>query len=138
MTTTPAPINPAAVPSVVVADALLTERAQSSAEFLAGIIAAGMLDTLARPAQLPMDLFPDVPAQIVTAIWNRALTVGYRAGHVVAKPRWTPDGLRRLQAALDAAGYEQMGRLADRSANTLRAGVHPADGETDGVRGDHW
>ncbi|MFJ5294517.1 hypothetical protein [Streptomyces sp. NPDC088348] len=132
--TTPTPA-PAAAADV---DQALTLRCTSSGQFLAGIMAAGMLDTLARPTQLPADLFPDVDQAVVTAIWNRALTVGYRAGQMVAQPRWTPENLHRLKDALAEVGYVHMGALADRSANTLRAGEHPADVEAGRVRGEHW
>jgi hypothetical protein len=74
---------------------------------------------------------------MVEAVWHAALSVGYRAGQMSVRPRWTPDALNRLRAALTDAGYEAMGNLAARSAS-IHPPRHPADDEpvdhTAGVR----
>jgi hypothetical protein len=139
MTTIPAPTNPAAdTTGTTDADQALAERAVSSGDFLAGILAAAMLDTLARPGQLPADLFPDIPEAHVQAVWQRALAVGYRAGKFAAAPRFNRDTLTRLQDQLAAAGYEAMAALAEHplQAVAVPAGEHPAD--TEHARGEHW
>jgi len=61
-------------------DAVLDARNAAAAVRLAGIIAAAELDTAGSPRRLPMDLFPGYPAEMVQAVWDRALVVGVRAG----------------------------------------------------------
>ncbi|MFE6126697.1 hypothetical protein ACFQ6Q_00270 [Streptomyces sp. NPDC056437] len=115
-------------------DQTLTDTCESSGAFLAGLIAAGMLDHVGTPKLLPTLLFPEFPnadPALIQAVWDRALPVGFRCGQLAAYPKWTPEGLDRMRQALREAGYEGMGRLAGRSANTIRprtqTGVHPAD-----------
>ncbi|MGW3403426.1 hypothetical protein [Streptomyces zhihengii] len=102
-------------------DGALTERCQNHGDYIAGLIAAGHLDTLGRPDKLPGDLFPDIEPWIVDAIWQRALTVGVWVGKALARPQWTPEALDRLRTALHEAGYQGM---AAKTART--AAVHPA------------
>ncbi|MFF8610820.1 hypothetical protein ACF06X_33480 [Streptomyces sp. NPDC015346] len=109
-------------------DQALAERCAASGEHLAGLLAHAMLDVAGQPEKLPALLFPDLDPQVVERVWNTALPVGFRLGRLVDRPRWTPDALRRLQTALDDAGYEAMGHLAARSARTLDP--HPADNNT--------
>jgi hypothetical protein len=110
------------------ADQALAERCQTSGDYLAGLLAKGMLDAVSRPAKLPELVFPDGDPALVRAVWEAALAVGYRAGKEAAHPTWTPDALRRLRAELDAAGFVAMGRMAGRSAS-LHPPRHPADDE---------
>ncbi|MEU9703080.1 hypothetical protein [Streptomyces sp. NPDC047981] len=117
-------------PDTPTVDQALATRAASSAEYLAGVLAAAMLDTVGQPEKLPSLLVPDLDPADVDRVWNLALTVGFRLGKLVANPNWTPEALRRLKAELHKAGYQAMGDLAGRSARTL--GSHPAD--TDPVR----
>ncbi|MFD7867989.1 hypothetical protein [Streptomyces sp. NPDC059783] len=109
-------------------DTALADRCQTSGDYLAGLIAHGMLATVSRPDRLPELLFPDTDPAVVRAVWETALAVGYRAGKEAARPTWTPDALARLRAELDTAGYTAMGRLAARSA-TVHPPRHPADTE---------
>lgn len=142
MTTTPAPqpTTPDA-PETPGVDQALADRCQSSGDYLAGLIAHGMLESVSRPGKLPELLFPDGDPEVVRAVWEAALAVGYQAGKLSARPTWTPDALRRLRAELDAAGYVAMGRMAARSAS-VHPPRHPADTDTaEGsmVRdGGHW
>ncbi|MFE4915903.1 hypothetical protein ACFRCX_30840 [Streptomyces sp. NPDC056652] len=124
-------------------DVLLAGRCETSGEYLAGVIAAGMLDHVGRPDRLPELLWPDADPAVVRAVWEAGLATGYRAGKLAAHPEWTGDGLNRLRAALYEAGYRGMGRLAARSAavhqthpaRTVPNAVgHPADSETPGDR----
>lgn len=151
MNTPPAPTpgddHPAPAPSApgpdtdhaaVDADRVLAERCADNGQWLAGIIAAAQLDTLARPAKLPADLYPNLPADDVQAIWARALAVGYRAGHLAAAPRYNRDLIDRLQAELAVAGYTAMARHVQHTTTlTAHAPAHPADDEQHGVRGGH-
>ena len=123
---TTAPITPA--PEQADGDQVLADLCQSSAEHVAGLMAHGMLEAVSRPGKLPELLFPDGDPELVRAVWEAALAVGYQAGKLSARPTWTPDALRRLRAELDAAGYTAMGRLAARSAS-LHPPRHPADTE---------
>jgi hypothetical protein len=136
--TTPAPADPAtSAADETRTDTELAARCATSGEWLAGIIAAGMLDTLARPAQLPGDLFPHIPEEHVTAVWNRALAVGLRAAQLAQAPRFNRDTLARLQGVLAEVGHAAMAGLV---AQTVRAvppaPEHPADTEI--ARGEHW
>lgn len=133
MTTTPdipVPNN------VVAADSELAERCEDAGQYLAGILAAGMLDTVGRPTRLPEQMWPHVDPAVVRTIWEAGLAVGFRAGGLAGRPRWAPEDLDRVQTALDAAGYRGMARLASRSAS-LHPPRHPADtdGRPDAARG---
>ncbi|MCI3279186.1 hypothetical protein [Streptomyces cylindrosporus] len=131
MTTTPE-TEPAV--DVPYADAVLAARAMSSAVFLAGLIANGQLETVGRPDRLPQDLFPHVDADVVQAIWDRALAVGLHAGRVSASPRLHRDQLARVQGQFEAIGFEAMARSVGRSRRLVAA--HPADGEGARARAD--
>ncbi|WP_399559178.1 hypothetical protein OH809_45250 (plasmid) [Streptomyces sp. NBC_00873] len=110
------------------ADQALADRCQTSGDYLAGLLAAGTLEAVGTPRKLPELLFPDYDPKMVRAIWEAALPVGFRAGQIAARPRWTPDALNRLRAALNDAGYTAMGALAARSAS-IHPPRHPADDE---------
>lgn len=114
MTTPPNPADTAAAEAVADVDMALVERCESSGEYLAGLIAAGTLDSVGRPDKLPELTFPDANPWDVRAVWDAALAVGYRAGKLAARPE--TEGLDKLRAALYEAGYQGMGRLAARSA----------------------
>lgn len=127
--TAPAAIAPApAGPAVADVDQVLAERCQSAGDYLAGILAAGTLDTVGQPAKLPELLFPDIDPWIVRQVWDAALVVGYRGGLIAARPRWAPDRLDRARTALEAAGYKAMAGHTARS-RTLHSPRHPADTE---------
>lgn len=141
--TTPPP--PAAAPEDVSGiDQQLADVCQTSGDYLAGLIAHGMLDTAGRPGKLPELMWPDADQELVRAVWEAALAVGYRAGKTAGTPKWTADALDRLRHALADAGYAAMANLAARSAAvhhpTLADGVplalwdHPADHDQHQVR----
>ncbi|MDK0525040.1 hypothetical protein [Streptomyces sp. ML-6] len=125
MTTTP---GTTPMPTTTHTDQVLADRCQSSGDYLAGILAAAMLDTAGTPTKLPELLFPGVDPTVVRQIWEAALPVGYRAGHLAAQPSWTPEALDRLRAALADAGYTAMAGKAARSAS-IHPPRHPADHE---------
>ena len=127
MTTLPTPAS-VTTDDTAAADRSLADRCQTSGDYLAGLLAKGMLDAVSRPGKLPELTFPDGDPVLVRAVWEAALAVGYRAGKEAARPTWTPDALRRLRAELDAAGFVAMGRMAGRSAS-LHPPRHPADDE---------
>ncbi|MFF7631512.1 hypothetical protein [Streptomyces cyaneofuscatus] len=127
--TTPTPPRPDA-PSPAAADQALADRCQSSGDYIAGLLAAGHLEAAGTVRKMPAALFPDWDPVMVQAVWDAALPVGFQAGKLSARPTWTPDALNRLQAALDEAGFQAMGRLAARSA-ALHPPRHPADTDTD-------
>ncbi|MFJ9988599.1 hypothetical protein ACIQUD_32080 [Streptomyces globisporus] len=132
--TTPTPAAPDA-PSPAHVDRALANRCQSSGDYLAGVLAAGHLEAAGTVRKLPTDLFPDWPADMVQAVWDAALPVGFQAGKLSVRPTWTRDALDRLRAALDDAGYTAMGGLVARSA-TVHPARHPADGEQPARRHD--
>ncbi|MFI0929652.1 hypothetical protein ACH4TP_37875 [Streptomyces sp. NPDC021012] len=112
-------------PTTADADRALADRAASSGEYLAGILAAAMLDTVGQPEKLPALLFPGLDPNAVELVWEKALVVGYRLGRLIERPRWDTASLRRLRTALADAGYEAMDSQVARSLAT----VHPADTE---------
>ncbi|WP_093803925.1 hypothetical protein [Streptomyces sp. Wb2n-11] len=143
MTTTPTPAPAPDAPGAdltTAADHVLAERCANSGQYIAGLIAAGMLDAVGTPRQLPRYLFPDVDPAVAQEIFDRGAATGYRAAMLAANPQWTREGIDRLRAALRDAGYSAMGASADRTANTLRPLDHPADTDqgTDTARGEHW
>ncbi|MFJ1782479.1 hypothetical protein ACIOKA_37870 [Streptomyces anulatus] len=123
---TPAPTVDAPSPAHV--DQALADRCQTSGDYLAGLLAAGHLEAAGTVRKLPADLFPDWPADMVQAVWDAALPVGFHAGRVSVRPTWAPDALGRASAALDEAGYAAMGRLTARSTR-VHPPRHPADSE---------
>lgn len=124
MTTTPAP--PASNADVTAVDQALHNRAVTSADMLTGILTAATLDTVGQPTKLPTALWPDLPEDLVTAIYEHGLRVGYRAGRIVSAPRWNPEALDRLRTALADAGYTAMARGVAVTASHGRR-PHPAD-----------
>jgi hypothetical protein len=133
--TTPTPAGPApegdSAPLAV--DGALAARAVSEGERLAGLIVAGQLDTVGTPRKLPMDLFPDDDPETVARVWARALVVGVRAGQLMGTPRFYRDKLATLQAQLDRAGFEAMGRAMGPVLSVAERAPewHPADGEVE-------
>jgi hypothetical protein len=115
-------------------DLVLTERCESSGQYLAGLLAAGTLDSVGRPGKLPELMFSGMNPWDVRTVWDAALAVGYRAGKLAGRPDWTTEGFDRLRAALYEAGYQGMARLADRTATVHEPSVgrsgHPEHGET--------
>lgn len=126
----PAPLAPTddTTTATAAADQVLADRCQTSGDYLAGLLAAGTLEAAGTVRKLPTDLFPDYDPAMVEAVWQAALPVGYRAGQMSVRPRWTPDALNRLRAVLNDAGYNAMGNLAGRSA-AIHPPRHPADDE---------
>ena len=128
--TTPAvSVDEQAAFEVMRADAVSTGRANSAAEFLAGLIVGGQLATVGRPDKLPADLFPGVDPVVVQRIWERGLAVGLFAGQRCSAPRIYRDELERIAGQLEAAGYHAMARSVTRSRALVagEVGVHPAD-----------
>lgn len=117
--TTDTPDAPVPAP-VIAADGELTERCQSSGDYLAGLIAQGMLETVGRPAKLPELMWPHVDPTVVNAIWNAGVAAGFAGGRVYHRPEWTREGLDRLRTALREAGYRGMARLVTRTATHRR------------------
>ncbi|MFD6149403.1 hypothetical protein [Streptomyces sp. NPDC060243] len=116
------------------ADLVLAGRATSSGQFLAGLLAAGELDTVGQVRALPQDLFPGVDPVVLGEVWELALAIGFRAGRFSTSPRFHRDTLARLQGELAEAGFRAMGGMVGRSLEVV-AGAHPADDETE--RGEH-
>lgn len=125
---TPTPPVPAA-PDHTGTDEVLAGLCQTSGDYLAGLIAAGTLDSVGAPGKLPELLWPDADPTLVRDIWMAGLTAGWRGAKLDAN-HWTPDALDRLRTALTDAGYTAMARLVQRSRN-----IHPADAEQHTARG---
>ncbi|MGW7283904.1 hypothetical protein ACWGH4_00135 [Streptomyces sp. NPDC054847] len=115
--------------TTVAADGEFTERCQSSGDYLAGLIADGILDTVGRPTKLPELMWPHVDPELVRTIWQAGVAAGYAAGQTAGRPRWTRERLNKARTALQAAGYEGMARLVGRT-NTLHPQPHPAELDT--------
>lgn len=109
------------------ADGVLAGQLMSSAVFLAGLLANGLLETVGRPDKLPQDLFPSDP-EVAQSSFRLGLAVGLHAGRRSAAPRFYRDEFDRVQAAYEAIGYAAMGRMVGRSRRLVAP--HPADGET--------
>ncbi|PVC80574.1 hypothetical protein DBP19_36160 [Streptomyces sp. CS090A] len=117
-----------AAPSPAAVDQALAERCQTSGDYIAGLLTHGHLEAAGTVTKMPTALFPDWPADMVQAVWEAALPVGFHAGRVSVRPTWAPDALNQACEALDGAGYTAMGRLAARSA-ALHPPRHPADAD---------
>ena len=129
--TAPVSVAEQAAFQVMHRDAVLGGRAMSSAQFLAGLVATGELETVGRPDKLPADMFPDVDPAVVQAVWDRGLAVGFHAGRVSAAPRLFRDQMDRVAGAFEESGHQAMAGLVRRS-RALVAPVsegHPADSE---------
>ncbi|WP_032761125.1 hypothetical protein [Streptomyces alboviridis] len=135
-TTTPSPADDAADGGplddagfeTMRADAVLAGRAMSSGEFLAGLIANGLLETVGRPGKLPSVIWADQDPVVVQEIWQLGLAVGLHAGRRSDSPAHYRDEMARVSAALSEAGFHAMAGLVSRSRR-LVAPEHPADGE---------
>ncbi|MFD8839767.1 hypothetical protein [Streptomyces griseofuscus] len=112
-------------------DAVLTGRAMSSGQFLAGLLAEAALETAGRPEKLPQDLFPDADPAVVQAVWDRALVVGFHAGRLSAAPRLFRDQMDRVAGQFEAAGFHAMAGSVRRSRALVapRSEGLPADPE---------
>lgn len=111
-------------------DAVLTGRAMSSGEYLAGLLAAAQVDTAGTPRKLPVDLWPDLDPVVVQEIWDRACVVAWRASQLAGAPWLHRDRLQALQGQLTEAGFHAMAGSVARSARLVvrEDVVHPADG----------
>ena len=110
-------------------DSVLTGRAMSSGQYLAGLIAHGELETVGRPSMLPADVFAGEDPVLVQRVWDRALAVGFHAGRT-SVTRTHPDELERSRAQFEAIGFLAMQGLVSRSWGlAVRGQVHPGDGE---------
>ena len=135
-TTTPSPADDAAdggpledaAFETMRADTVHAGRAMSSGEFLAGLIANGLLKTVGRPDKLPSAIWPDQDPVVVQEIWQLGLAVGLHAGRRSDSPAHYRDEMARVSAALSEAGFHAMAGLVSRSRR-LVAPEHPADGE---------
>jgi hypothetical protein len=105
-------------------DQHLADRCTSHGDYLAGLLAAALLDTVALPDRLPTALFTDTDPHTVDAIWRLALAVGFRAGRLAVRPAFTPDHLIHIHHGLATAGYDAMARLAHRSAHAHQPADH--------------
>lgn len=137
MTTSPiAPTVSSAEPSdgweTARTDLMCAGMATSSGQFLAGLMADGMLDAVGRPEKLTRYLFPDVDSAVVDEIFNLGAAAGFRAGKVAANPAFRRDELEAHRAALSELGFHAMAGRVARSAGiaSRAAGEHPADGES--------
>ncbi|MFJ7990298.1 hypothetical protein [Streptomyces sp. NPDC096351] len=110
-------------PTAAAVDQALADRAATSGEYLAGILAAAMLDAVGQPEKLPALLCPDLDPEVVERVWNLAIPVGFRMGRLVECAQRDVPAIRRYQAALADAGYRAMAAQTARSIAT----VHPAD-----------
>ena len=117
---------------VACADGVLSGQLMSAAVFLAGLLANGLLETVGRPGKLPQDLFPSAP-EVAQDAFQLGLAVGLHAGRVSAAPRLHGDQMARVQAELEAAGFEAMARSVGRSRRLVAP--HPADAEGARERG---
>lgn len=106
--------------TTVAADGELTERCQSSGDYLAGLIASGMLETVGRPDKLPELMWPHVDPELVRTIWEAGVAAGFTAGQTSGRPQWASERLNRARTALQEAGYQGMARTITRTVN-----LHP-------------
>src|SRR5690348_18397955 len=80
--------------AVMSTDAVLTGRAMSSGQVLAGLVALGQLETVGGPEKRRAVLFPGVDPVGVERVWERAWAVGGRAGRVAAAALWCRERVR--------------------------------------------
>lgn len=130
MTTTPHPaVREPSIPGV---DAWLDGLAVTTADMLAGLIAAGLLETAGRPERLPALVWPHVDPRDAEAIFAAGAAAGLWAGQRRSSVRWEPEALDVAVTSLREAGFEAM---SARVAVTAAHGRHPADGPGDGGGG---
>lgn len=114
---------------VMCTDAVLAGRAMSSAVYLAGLLAAGELETAGTPRKLPADMWPEVDPAVVQAIWDRAAATAWRAAQFAQAPWPHRETLAALQARFAEAGFHAMGGVAGRARELAVRSRHPVDGE---------
>jgi hypothetical protein len=135
--TTPSPAVPsvsaeeAAAFEVMRTDAVLAGRVMSSGQYVAGLLAAALVDTAGGPRKLPADLWPDVDPVVVQEIWDRACVVAWRASQFAGAAWPHRETLAALKAQLEETGFHAMAGLVGRSREVVVRSrpVHPVDGE---------
>ncbi|MFF7476588.1 hypothetical protein [Streptomyces sp. NPDC008092] len=110
-------------------DGVLAARARSSAEYLAGLLAAAEVETAGGARKLPADSWPDVDPGVVQEIWDRACATAWSASRFASSPWLYRDRLQGLQAALSEAGFHAMAGTVGRSRGLVARAGHPADSE---------
>lgn len=112
------------------ADLVFAGRHVSAGQYLAGLMAAGQLETAGRVDRLPRDLFPDADPVLVAEVWERACAVAWRAAERYFTARQDPAVLAGLRAELEGAGHAAMAGMVGRSLAVVRTArlAHPADG----------
>ncbi|MBP5918703.1 hypothetical protein F3K34_43755 [Streptomyces sp. LBUM 1486] len=120
----------AAAQAVVMADLVLAGRHASTAQYLAGLMAAAELDAVGRVDRLPRDLFPDADPVLVQEVWEKACAVAWRAAGEYFAARHDPAVLAAAQAEFESAGFHAMAGTVARSLRVVEraSSVHPADG----------
>jgi hypothetical protein len=116
---------------VMRADAVLAGRVMSSGQYLAGLLAAAVVDTVGSPRKLPAELWPDVDPVVVQEIWDRACVVAWRASQFAGSAWQHRETLGAAQAQLVEAGHVAMAGLVGRSREVVLRSrpAHPVDGE---------
>ncbi|MFK0288271.1 hypothetical protein ACIQVL_48540 [Streptomyces sp. NPDC090499] len=112
-------------------DAVLTGRAMSSGEYLAGLMVAAELDVVGSPTKLPTVMWADLDPAVVQAIFNHGAAVATRVAQFAGAPWLYRDRLQALQGRLTEAGFHAMAGSVGRSVRLVvpEDGVHPADGQ---------
>lgn len=115
------------------ADLVLAGRHVSTAQFLAGLMAAAELDAVGRADRLPRDLFPDADPALVQEVWEKACAVAWRAAGQYFAARHDPAVLAAVQKEFEGAGFHAMAGTVGRSLTVLEraAQAHPADGQAE-------
>ncbi|MCA1223438.1 hypothetical protein [Streptomyces sp. 8L] len=113
-------------------DLMCAGMATSSGQFLAGLMADGMLDAVGQPEMLPRYLFPDVDPAVLDEVAKLYAAAGFRAGLIAANPSFRRDELEAHRAALSGAAFHAMAGQVARSASIASRATesHPADGES--------
>lgn len=95
----------------------------SSAQILAGLLSAGLLQYVRSPGALVEVLAPSVPPgpERDALVFAAGAAAGMWAGQLRSRARWEPDALRRAADDYLAAGWAAMGGVAEKAATVVQA-----------------
>jgi hypothetical protein len=117
-------------PDIVAVDQAGAQMLVGTAHVLAGLLAAELLHYAGSPEGLLGVLFPDAEGEARDRLmFTAGAVVGAGAGLRKGRSRWDPAWLEETAAQLYEAGFEAMGRLAERAAAVAGHGAGDAESE---------
>ena len=97
-----------------------------TAQVLAGLLAAGLLDEVGSAERLPDALASTLPAEEVYRLFQLGARVGFAAGYRKGQRRWDPTGLAEAEQVWRDAGDVVLARMVCAAAAVVPPRVDAA------------